>query len=140
MIINLIQKEHLDLFWDQIAPLLEKGLFHCEGELNIHQLRLQAVQGTVKIAVGLNDQDQIVGAIALEVVNYPNYRCANVVSYGGEDLFATEQDFAVIKGYLKTIGISFIQGWCRPAQARLFKSRYGFSTPYEMIRLSLKEE
>lgn len=140
MIINLIQKEHLDMFWNQISPLLEKGLMYCQDELNIDQLRLLAVQGSIKIAVGLNDQDQIVGAIALEVVNYPNYRCANVVSYGGEDLFASEQDFDVIKRYLKTIGISFIQGWCRPAQARLFKSRYGFSTPYEMIRLSLKEE
>jgi len=140
MIINLIQKEHLDLFWDQISPLLEKGLMYCEGELDISQLRLLAVQGSVRIAVGLNDQDQIVGAIALEVVTYPNYRCANVVSYGGEDLFATEQDFTIIKSYLKTIGISFIQGWCRPAQARLFKSKHGFSTPYEMIRLSLKEE
>ena len=140
MIINLIQKEHLDMFWNDVAPLLEKGLLCCEGELDISQLRLLAVQGSIKIAVGLDDSDKIIGAIALEVVAHPNYRCANVVSYGGEDLFATEKDFAVIKGYLKTIGISFIQGWCRPAQARLFKSRYGFSTPYEMIRLSLKEE
>lgn len=138
--ISSISKEHLDKFWSQISPLLHAGLLMCEGELDINQLRLLCVQGSVNIIVAVdNDTGYIKGALALELVRYPNFRAANIISYGGYDLFADLEDFNSLKMELKRAGISQLQGWCKPAQARLFKSKYGFSTPYEMIRVSLGE-
>lgn len=139
--INLLSKEHLDRFWNQVEPLLHSGLLMCEGELNVHQLRMFIIQGISHLIVGTdNDTGNIKGALAFEIVNYPNIRVANIISYGGYNLFASKEDFDVVKQSLKKAGISSLQGWCKPAQARLFKSKYGFKTPYEMIRLSLTEE
>lgn len=135
--IQQLQVPMLDKYWSSVSPLLEQGLFYCEGELNIDQLRLLIVQGKVAVFIGLNDYDTIVGAIALEVNAYPNFRAANIISYGGEQLFATQDDFNLLKSRLKQFGVSFLQGWCKPAQARLFKKSFGFDTPYEMIRVSL---
>lgn len=138
---HFLSKEHLDKYWNIVGPFLQAGLFMCEGELDISQLRLLCTQGLVHVILIEDIEDnQIRGAIAIELVNYPNYRVANIVSYGGYYLFASEEDFTVLKTELKKAGISKIQGWCKPAQARLFKSRLGFSTPYEMVRISLEEE
>ena len=113
----------------------------CEGELNIHHLRLMVVQGILSVLVIQDlETDNIKGAMAIEILKYPGFRAANIVSYGGYNLFAGTEDFEYLKSELRRAGISQLQGWCKPAQARLFKSKYGFKTPYEMIRVSLTEE
>lgn len=132
--ISFISKEHIDKYWPQVKGLLDKGLFYCEDELNIDQLRYMAVQGVVHIVVAIDDDTaSLVGALALQITQYPNLRAATIISYGGYDLFADEEDFAVLKTGLEKGGVSRIEGWCRPAQARLFKSKFGFETPYQMI-------
>lgn len=139
--LHALSKEHLDKYWGQVKEYLHSGLLMCEGELNVDQLRLLSVQGLITIIVIVSlETNNVVGALALETVNYPNYKAANIVSYGGHNLFASEEDFNGLKQELAKAGVSQLQGWCKPAQARLFKHKYGFNTPYEMIRVSLTEE
>jgi len=134
--IYLLSREHLDKYWDQISPLLESGLFYSEGELDISQLRLLIVQGKVFVVVASQDF-KIVGALAFELVWFPNYRAANIISYGGDSLFADDNDMKQFKELLQKAGIKKLQGWCKPAQARLFKSQFGFETPYQLVRLDI---
>lgn len=134
---HFLSREQLDKFWNLVEPFLKLGLLSSEGELDVKQLRLLAVQGSVQILVIMDFEGIVKGSIATEIVNYPNYKALNIVSYGGYDLFASEEDFEYLKDELRKAGFTKVQGWCKPAQARLFKSRYGFSTPYEMIRITL---
>jgi hypothetical protein len=134
---HFLAREQLDRYWNQAEPFLKAGLLVSEGEMNVKQLRLLALQGSAQILLIMDFEDMVRGAIATEIVNYPNYKAINIVSYGGYNLFASEEDFNYLKDELRKAGFSQIQGWCKPAQARLFKSRYGFNTPYEMIRMSL---
>ena len=137
MRVQALNKEHLDLYWNQIEDLLAKGLFYSEGEMNIHQLRMMIVQGTAHVAVGIDDEDVIRGALAFQIVAYPNIRTAHIISYGGYDLFASEADFEQLLVGLRKAGVTRLDGWCKPAQARLFKSKYGFDTPYQMVSLTI---
>ena len=138
MQIHSLSKEHLDKFWFQIEPLLDMGLLYSENEMNVHQLRMMVVQGLAHIVVGIDEEtDRIVGALCFQITQYPNIRAANIISYGGYDLFATEKDFNEVVAGLRKAGVSRIEGWCKPAQARLFKSKYGFETPYQMITLQI---
>lgn len=138
---HLLAKTHLDKYWNQIEGYLHSGLLMCEGELDVAQLRLLCTQGLATVILIMNlDTSNIVGALAIEFVNYPNFRAANIISYGGYNLLASEEDFNKLKIELAKAGVSQLQGWCKPAQARLFKHKYGFKTPYEMIRVSLTEE
>lgn len=134
---HFLARQHLDKFWDLAEPFLKAGLMMAEGELDVKQMRLLALQGNIQVLLIMDQEDVVRGAIATEIANYPNYKAVNIVSYGGYNLFASEEDFNYLKDELRKAGFSQIQGWCKPAQARLFKSRYGFSTPYEMIRMSL---
>lgn len=112
--VNIVSKEHLDKFWSQVEPFLDSGLLMCEGELNVSQLRMFIVQGAAHLIVGTdNDTGNIKGALAFEIVNYPNMRVANIISYGGYNLFASEEDFDVVKQNLRRAGISSLQGWWR---------------------------
>lgn len=132
-----LSKEQLDRYWNTAEPFLQAGLLVSEGELDVKQMKLLARQGLMQILLIIDQEDMVRGAIATEIVNYPNYKAINIVSYGGYNLFASEEDFEYLKDEFRKAGFSKIQGWCKPAQARLFKSRYGFDSPYEMIRMSL---
>jgi len=134
---HFLSRQQLDKFWGLAEPFLNAGLLMAEGEMDVKQMRLLALQGSIQILLIMDQEDMVRGAIATEIVNYPNYKAVNIVSYGGYNLFASEEDFNYLKDELLRAGFSQIQGWCKPAQARLFKSRYGFTTPYEMIRMSL---
>lgn len=138
---HIVSKNYLDRYWNQIEEYLHSGLLVCEGELDVKQLRLLCVQGAAHVVVIVDlETSNIIGALAFEFAVFPNYRAANIISYGGHNLFASEEDFSQLKKELAKTGVTKLQGWCKPAQARLFKSKYGFTTPYEMIRVSLIEE
>jgi hypothetical protein len=137
--ISYLSKEHLDKFWDQVKPLLEKGLLCSEGELDINQLRLLITGGIAHVVVSTDTPDHIIGALAFEISQFPNFRVANIISYGGYNLFSNERDMNQFKELLKKGGVSKLQAWCKPAQARLFKHSFGFSSPYEIIRLDIKD-
>ena len=136
--LDTLPKELLDQWWPQVENLLAKGLLACEGELDISQLRLLIVQGQVQVVLFLDEEDLLVGALGFEIVAYPNYRVANIVSFGGEGLLAGEGELEQFKTGLRRWGVSKIQGWCRPAQARLFQKQFGATTPYQMIRIELE--
>jgi len=139
--VHIVSKNYLDKYWNQVEEYLHSGLLMCEGELDVKQLRLLCIQGLANLVIILDlETSNIVGALAIEFVNYPNFRAANIISYGGYNLLASEEDFNKLKIELAKAGVSQLQGWCKPAQARLFKHKYGFKTPYEMIRVSLTEE
>jgi len=138
--IHYLSREHLDKYWPVLKPLLEKGILLCQDEITIDQLRLLIVQGQTHVIVAVdNDTGGIIGALAFEITPYPNCRAMNIISLGGDNLFADEYDMEVLKGILKQNGISKIQGWCYPAQARLFSSKLGFTKTYQMVSLDIGE-
>jgi len=132
-----LTKEHLDKYWNQLEPLLDAGIMTSEGEINIHQLRLLIVQGLVHVIVATHNPDEIIGAVAFELINYPNFRAANIISLGGDNLFLDEKDIKNFAEILKKGGVSRIQGWCKPAQARLLSSKLGFKLPYQMVSMDI---
>ena len=139
--IHYMAREHLDDHWDSIKGYLESGLFYSEGEIDINQLRLLVVQGAAHLIVGIDhdDSDKLCGALAFEIRTYPNYRAANIISLGGDHLFLCESDLILLREELRKADIKRIEGWCKPAQAKLFKTKLGASTPYQMIRINLEE-
>lgn len=127
----------LDSYWPTIAPLLHAGLLYAEDEITIEQIRLLIVHGKAYIIVALDDEDKIVGACAMELVLYPNYRAANIIAIGGNGLFVDENDFTQLAILLKQAGCSKVQGLCPPSVTRLWKSKLGFTTPYTLVRKDL---
>lgn len=114
-----------------LAAALTKG----EGELDLSQLRMM-ITGRQADLVLVVDDGALLGAIAIEYVQYPNYRVANFIATGGRRLFARESDVSQLKIWLRERGVSKIQGYCPPAVARLWR-RLGFHMAYQVVRCDL---
>lgn len=125
----------LDTVWTEVAPLLGAALTKGEGELDLSQLRMLITARQADLVLVL-DGDALVGAIAIEFIQYPNYRVANFIATGGRRLFARESDVSELKAWLKERGASKIQGYCPPAVARLW-CRLGFHVAYQVVRCDI---
>lgn len=136
--VQYLTKEHLDKYWEDIKPLLEKGLLASQHEINIEQVRLLIVQGAFHTVIGLDKETyEIVGCLVFEIINFPNYRVANIVSIGGNKMLVSEDDFVQFTYGLKKLGVSKIQGMCTPVLARLWKRKLKATIPYHIVRLDL---
>ena len=135
-----LAREHLDRFWPEVKPFLEKGLLSTEGEITIDQLRLLIVQGHIHVVLFQTEDYETVGALAFEIQAYPNFRVANIVSFGGEQLLVDEAEMVQFSAGLRKMGVTKIQGWCSPAVSRLWRKQFKATTPYTMIRIELEGE
>ncbi|RSE91220.1 hypothetical protein [Achromobacter aegrifaciens] len=125
----------LDAIWPEVAPLLGAALSKGEGELDLSQLRMLITARQADLVLVL-DGDALVGALAIEFIQYPNCRVANFIATGGRRLFARESDVSELKAWLKERGASKIQGYCPPAVARLW-CRLGFHVAYQVVRCDI---
>jgi len=127
--------ERLDEVWPQAAPLLNKALETSDGELDLSQLRLLVATGAARLVLGIRD-GVVVGAAAVEFVQYPNYRVASVIAIGGVSLLAGRDVFQQLRVWAKTQGASKLQGYCSEAVARLWR-RFGMEQTYIVVRCDL---
>ncbi|OMG85392.1 hypothetical protein [Achromobacter xylosoxidans] len=125
----------LDRVWPDVAPLLSAALEKGEGELDLSQLRMLITARQADLVL-VHEGDSLVGALAIEFIQYPNYRVASFIATGGRRLFAREGDVAQLKMWLKDRGASKIQGYCPPSVARLW-GRLGFHVAYQVVRCDL---
>lgn len=125
----------LDTVWPEVAPMLNAALSKGEGELDLSQLRLLITARQAELVLVV-DEGALVGAIAIEFMQYPNYRVANFIATGGRRLFARAGDVDQLKAWLKERGATKIQGYCPPAVARLW-CRLGFHVAYQVVRCDI---
>ncbi len=133
--IRQLDPKALDLTWPKAAPWLAAGLDQAKGgELDIGQLRMLARDGHAVIYV-LELGGEFHGAAAVQLMRYPNFTAANVISIGGK-LIANKQNLAAWGAMLRSLGASKIEGFCSEAVARLWK-RFGFESIYIVARADL---
>lgn len=133
---KLVEVDQLPIYWQQCAPLLEKGLADSEGEIDLAYLfqLLQTRQGM--LLVGVDSANLVHLAIAVQFQRFPNYMVAHIYSIGGKGAMNNRQHWDAIKDWMKSQGASKVQGSCKPAQARLWK-RFGLKPVYTIVRQDL---
>lgn len=134
-VILKMARQFLDQEWPKVERFLADGLEHGEGELDINQLRLLCSQGHVDLFV-INDGDRLAGCFAIEAIQYPNYRVAHVISAGGK-MICNATFWVGLRDWLKSLGYSKVQCYCRPSVARMICRIDGFRTSYHIVRCEL---
>lgn len=133
----VIKQTELDFVWQEAAPLVEKGLCHAHGELSIDHVRLLLVQDKMKLLLSKNkDTDTLVCALVVEFVSYPNFRCANIVSIGGDNLKMDQEDITQLKKICGYYGATKIQGWTHPKMTS-YLIKQGFEKQYDVVRIDI---
>ncbi len=129
-----IQQYQLDAIWPQVEKFIESALATGKGEMTAAQARYALTKGLAELFTS-NDNDKITGCALVEFVNYPNYRCANVIATGGRGMVKEADEF---HNWLKLGGASVVEGHCQEGVARLWESKLGMNRAYIVMRKELK--
>lgn len=134
--IQLVHYTSLDSWWPRCKDFLQKGLEHSENEITLDQIRLLMTKGDVILVVGYTP-GKVYGCAAVEFINFPNYRVANVITFGGDHFLMSDEEFAKFCEILKQFGATKVQAWCRKSAARWLRSRHAFEEKYTIVRKDL---
>lgn len=128
-----VEPDALDQIWGIVASFVERALKHSDGELTTDQVRLLLTQRFAHLFVGVRSE-VIVGAMVVEFKQYPNYRVANIIAVGGDDMWLDRDMFDRFRTWAKNRGATKIETSCRPAIARLLETRCGMHQQYITMR------
>lgn len=134
MRIEILNPNYLHQFWPVIGPMLERAMDHAHGEINLDQLKVYLSNGKYQLILFINDDDQIIGAVASEFINYPNDRCFYILAIGGRtDKECVMQMFE----FAKSQGATIVRGAAHKSVSRLWRMKYGFETIYYTVEKRL---
>lgn len=121
--------------WSLVEPHIKEAIQYGDGDYTLDQVKLLVNMGSWSLLVAADDQNVVQGAATVSYMNYPNDRVAFITFIGGK-LISNKETFEQMCGILKANGATKIQGYARPAIARLW-SRYGFEERTTLVEVKL---
>jgi hypothetical protein len=131
----LTTPELLYQWWGPAEKHLERVVREAaRGEFTTSDLYRLCSEGRALAAI-VRDGDEVVLAVVIEFIHYPQMTACNVMALGGSRLDEVVGAFFVtFKRWLYGMGVTVIEASCSPAMARLL-GRVGFSRTYEVVRM-----
>ena len=140
----LSTKERFDVYWPEIAPMIDKCMHKAtHGELTLQDIYDRCTSGHMNIFVVKDDSaesPEVPLVLVTELVNYPRLTALRIVALGGTSLDKYYGKFwTKFCGWAYMNGVRAIEGLVSPAMERII-SRYGFEHVYTHMRLDLTED
>jgi len=126
--------EYVISTWPKVERFVDEASKFGE-DYTTEQIKVYLATGQWTLAVFVDDNNEIQGAVALSFFNYPNDRIAFITFIGGKSIF-TEDLLAQLKNLSMRFGATKIQGAVRDSVARL-SSRLGFYKRYTIIETKI---
>lgn len=130
-----VPPSHVDRAWRDGAHKLDAACATSGGEITADQLKLMLSRGERTLLAIVNDGAPV-GWIVCRIDQLPNIRALHVC-----ELYAPGATFdecwEQIKQYAADHGCSEIRCSAKPAQARLYRMRWGFEPIYTTLKVSL---
>lgn len=118
---------------EAVRRLLDLALSHCEGELSAADV-LDLVGQQRAFLLGVIEHGALKAAGAVEIIEYPRYRVANIIAVGGSGVFLRRDELQWLKTLVKDMGCAKLQTYCRGSVAR-WLARLGMHESYRVMRL-----
>jgi hypothetical protein len=81
--LHVVEPQYIYKLWDSIEPFFDAAYRHSPDDCTLDQMKMLLVRGSQTLFV-IMDDNQIIGALAVEVINYPNHRVAHTSAIGGK--------------------------------------------------------
>lgn len=137
--IRHVETTNIQQVWPLVRPFiaeaLEKGEDFHESSKNYNVDHAQSflTLGHWTLLVAVDEQMQVHGAATISFISYPMHRVAFVTSIGGK-LITGEDTFEQLTKFLKSHGVTKIQGLVRPAMER-FLNQFGFEPRNKLVEV-----
>ena len=129
--VQTVPDNYLYSIWPLVEPMLDKALLVSQNDYDIRHLKLYVTNKAQTLLVAVED-NKIVGAATISLLNYPNYRVATIVAMGGRAIVKPEV-FEQVVQWAKAQGATKIRAAAREAQARLYRQKAGLDTTMYVI-------
>ena len=132
-----IDPNYLHEIWPIVEPLL-KPVFEKSNTskyYSIDNLKEYLIRGEHTLLVGSNSDNNILGCVTIQWLNYPCARVAYVSAFGGNFGNSIEHHKGFID-WLKAMGATRIECSVRPSVARLLQQKSGY-VPSKQISMEL---
>ncbi len=130
-----VQPQMVDRAWKDGAHLLSTACDTSGGEVTGDQLKMLLSRGE-RTLFAIAENDEFVGWLVVRIDQLPNVRALHVC-----ELYAPGATFEECReqlwDYARSNGCSEIRCSAKPAQARLYRQRWGFEPIYETLRVKL---
>ncbi len=123
--------------WEDVKPMLEKGISHGDGELDVNDILKFLLDRTMQLWVLYNyDESVIVMAGVTELVTYPRAKICRAVVLGGDSLSDWIEHIKGIEAWAKSKGCDKVEAYGRRGLAKKMEA-IGYSNKYVVIRKDL---
>lgn len=133
--IIVVPTTHIDQAWKEGAHNLGLACATSGGEITGDQLKMMLSRGE-RTLIRLDCDDQVVGWGVVGVEQLPNFRVLYAYEmYAPHGHF--ESFFSELKAMALSLGCLRLRCAAKPAQARLYHQRCGFSPVYQVLEVEL---
>ena len=123
--------------WKAVKPMLEKGISHGDGELDIEDIRKFLLDRAMQLWVLYDyDGEAVIMAGVTEIINYPKYKVCRAVALGGDNLDAWVKHIHGIETWAHEMGCDKMEAYGRRGLAKKMEN-IGYSNKYVLIRKDL---
>jgi hypothetical protein len=136
MSLKSVNSNNIYQIWDEVAPMLDKAMAHSGGEYKMEHLKLYLSEGRQNLLVVVDSDDKIIGALTVEMINFPDERVAFVTSVGGK-MMTGPDNWAEFESWCRYNGATMIRGAAFESVARLWKKLFNVESRYIMVEKKL---
>ena len=127
----------IEPLWADVKPMLEKGISHGDGELDIEDIHKFLLSRAMQLWVLYDyDNENIVMAGVTEIINYPKYKVCRAVALGGNNLDDWVEHIKGIEVWADSMGCDKVEAYGRRGLAKKME-KAGYSNKYVLIRKDL---
>jgi hypothetical protein len=134
--VKYVAKEELRHYWPLCEKYIALGLVPSQGEANTTHVLMELEAQRMQLIAGLDAQGNVHTALVVQFQRMPNYTVAHVFSIGGRGVMDNAHHWSAMKEWMKENGAAKVQGFCRPAQAKLW-GKLGFESVYQVVTQDL---
>ena len=133
--IQLVSPDFICKLWDKIEPFFVSSLKYSNDDYNVDQIKMLLVNGQQVCLIAV-EENNIIGASAVEFINYPNQRVLHITSMGGKALIEPDM-IRQFEEWAKSQGATKIRAFAQDAQARLYKIKMGLNTVTHVVEKTI---
>ena len=132
---QIVPPNYIHQVWDKIESYFDRAMLAGTDDYNVDQLKMLLTEGRQTLFVFIEDE-AIIGALAVELINFPNHRIAHTSAVGGKGIF-DENTIKQYEDWCRAQNATKIRAFARDAQARLYKIKMGFDLVTHVVEKKL---
>jgi hypothetical protein len=132
---QIVPPNYIHQVWDKIESFFDRAMLAGTDDYNVDQLKMLLVDGKQTLFVFVEDE-KIIGALAVELINFPNHRIAHTSAVGGKEIF-NETTIKQYEDWCRAQNATKIRAFAKDAQARLYKIKMGFDIVTHVVEKKL---